>query len=112
MDLSVIETDGQAEEFLSALANKDHPCPVLVLLDLNLPELHSEPFLRQLRAHPSCAHIDVVVVSSSDNPADCEFARVPGTDKFFHKPTDLEDFLKLGDVVAAHLASYASDQSK
>ena len=51
VDLSVIETDGQAEEFLSALANKDDPCPVLVLLDLNLPELHSKHFLRQLRMH-------------------------------------------------------------
>ena len=112
MDLSVIETDGQAEEFLSALANKDDPCPVLVLLDLNLPELHSEHFLRQLRMHPSCAYVEVVVVSSSDNPADREFARVLGTDKFFHKPTDLEDFLKLGDVVAAHLASDKSDHPK
>ena len=80
------------------------------LLDLNLPELHSEEFLRQLRA--SCAHVDVVVVSSSDNPADREFARVLGVDTFFQKPTDLEEFLKLGDVVAAHVASYASDQSK
>ena len=51
VDLSVIKTDGQAEEFLSALANKDDPRPVLVLLDLNLPELHSEDFLRQLRMH-------------------------------------------------------------
>ena len=55
VNLCVIETDGQAEEFLSALANKDHPYPVLVLLDLKLPELHWEPFLRQLSAHPSCA---------------------------------------------------------
>ena len=60
----------------------------------------------------SCAYVDVVVDSSSDNPADREFARVLRTDKFFHKPTDLEDFLKLGDVVAAHLASYESDHSK
>jgi len=110
VDLCVMDTDDQAEEFLSALANEDNPCPVLVLLDLNLPKLRSEEFLRQLRA--SCAHVDIVIVSSSDNPADREFARVLGVDTFFQKPTDLEEFLKLGDVVAAHVASYASDQSK
>jgi hypothetical protein len=31
VDLCVIETDARAEEFLSALGDKEHPCPVLVI---------------------------------------------------------------------------------
>ena len=109
VDLCVIDTEGQADEFFSTLGDNEHACPVLVLLDLNLPELEPEKFLRQLRTHPSCAHVDVVVLSSTNNLAERQFARALGTDKFFLKAADLEEFLKLGDVVAAHLASYDSD---
>jgi len=44
VDLCVIDTEGQADEFFSTPGDNEHPCPILVLLDLNLPELEPEKF--------------------------------------------------------------------
>jgi CheY-like chemotaxis protein len=54
--------------------------------------------LRQFREH--CGRdIPIVVVSSSYAPADVARAYELGAQHFFHKPSDLDEFLKFGALV-------------
>ena len=48
-----------------------------------------------------CAQTPVIVVTSSDAPKDHERVARIGISSYFRKPTDLEDFMKLGEVVKA-----------
>jgi CheY-like chemotaxis protein len=89
----------EAVEFL-ANAERDPraPSPDLVLLDLNIPKVDGFEVLRRIRASEKHAQVPVIIVSSSDSPADRnEAARF--ANGYFRKPADLWEFLKLGDVL-------------
>ncbi len=95
-----VATDGQqAIDFLArADAEDGAPCPHLVLLDLNLPKISGFEVLRHVRLSARCKEIPVVVMTSSDSPVDQRMACELGA-RYFRKPTDYEEFLKLGDVL-------------
>jgi CheY-like chemotaxis protein len=79
------------------------PCPALLLLDLNLPKRSGQEVLERVRRSSKCGHIPVVILTSSDSPADrAETARL-GATAYFRKPTDLEAFMRIGEVVKAIL---------
>jgi CheY-like chemotaxis protein len=63
-----VAKDGQdALSYLREI-DKDQsvPCPELVLLDLNLPEVPGIEILKELRSGSRCSHAHVIVVTSSD----------------------------------------------
>lgn len=74
------------------------PCPVLVLLDLNLPKVNGIEVLRQLR-NSSCRDTAVIVVSSSDSQSDRDAVRALGAAAYFRKPTDLKAYMDLAHIV-------------
>ena len=80
------------------------PCPDLVLLDLNLPKDDGATVLKEFRRYPECAHVPVIVVTSSDSPKDRELMAELGVSYYFRKPTDYEDFMQLGTIVKEVLA--------
>lgn len=99
--LYVVEDGEQAAAFIQA-AGTDGPCPDLILLDLNLPRQDGQELLLKVREHPHCAGKPVIVISSSDSPQDYELAqRLDAT--FFRKPSDLEEFLRIADLILAKL---------
>src|SRR5512133_1166228 len=60
--------DGRAAiQYLSGMneyADRErHPLPAVVLLDLNLPEVHGFDVLRWIRSQPGHSHLPVVVFS-------------------------------------------------
>ncbi len=84
-------SDGQAA--IDYLSGKDHygdrqayPLPAVVLLDLNLPEVHGFEVLKWIRAQPAYSHLPVVVFSSSELPDDQMRARLLGANEFLMKP--------------------------
>lgn len=84
--------DGQAAlDYLAGLGNyadrKMHPLPELVLLDLNLPELHGFEVLQRIRTHPANATLPVVIFSSSEREEDQARARLLGANDYFKKPS-------------------------
>ena len=93
-------TDGQqAIEFIAqAERDPDAPCPHFLLLDINLPKADGFEVLRRLRASERCKTIPVVVISSSDSPADRSQAAQLGAG-YFRKPPSYEEFLKVGAVL-------------
>jgi two-component system, chemotaxis family, response regulator Rcp1 len=94
-------TDAEtAAGYLSRMGSTpDFPCPALVIMDLNLPRGDGLDLLKQIRAHPECGKVPVVVMSSSDSPRDRSVAENLGNTKFFRKPADLDAFLGIGKIV-------------
>ncbi len=74
-------------------------CPHVVLLDLNLPKRSGHWVLRQIRSSHRCAAVPVVVVSSSEAPADLEQNKSLGATAYFKKPNDVDELMKLGALV-------------
>lgn len=85
--------------------DKNAPCPTLLLLDLNLPRHSGDEVLQRLRRSSRCGNIPVVVLTSSDAPQDRLRAAALGANSCFLKPSDLTEFMKLGQVVAKLIGS-------
>ena len=99
-ELFVMRDGGEALDYIAGIGEPNRPpCPDLVLLDLNLPKVDGLDILAEFRKHPQCTHTPVIVISSSDAPKDRERAGALGVTRYFRKPSDLEEALKLGSVV-------------
>lgn len=97
----VVAHDGEkAIEFVEAAeTNPAAPCPQLILLDLNLPRTSGTDVLRRLRKSPRCSNVPVIIVTSSDAPSDRAETASLGASRYFLKPHNIDDYLKLGSVV-------------
>ena len=84
--------DGQAAlDYLSGTGvyaeRENHPLPGVVLLDLNLPEVHGFDVLKWIRMHPLHSQLPVVIFSSSVHGEDQARARLLGANEFVTKPS-------------------------
>jgi two-component system, chemotaxis family, response regulator Rcp1 len=97
----VVAKDGtEARRYIDRMGtNPDDPCPDIILLDLNLPQASGFELFLQFRNHPLCTQTPVIVVTSSDAAKDRTRAAELGAARYFRKPSDYEDFLKLGAVL-------------
>jgi CheY-like chemotaxis protein len=103
-DLHIVRDGSAAVQFLnSADQDPNAPVPDLILLDLNLPKKNGNEFLRDLRNVTRYQDALVVVVTSSDSQRDREAAAALGVAGYFRKPSDFEEFMKLGPLVRALL---------
>lgn len=99
-DLYVVQDGEKAIRFFDqADQDPSAPCPVLVLLDINLPKKPGRDVLRHMRQSRRCAKSLVVVVSSSDSERDRAEMGNLGVNGYFCKPSDYADFMKLGELV-------------
>jgi CheY-like chemotaxis protein len=99
-ELYVVQDGAEAIQFIARMGEPgEAPCPDLMLLDLNLPKAEGQQVLAAFRKHPACAHTPVIVVSSSDAPRDRARIGELGVARYFRKPSELEEFMKLGAVV-------------
>lgn len=69
-------------------------CPVLLLLDINMPELNGFDVLRWLRTQPSAAWVSVVVLSSSGESDDIRQAAALGALCYIVKPPDVYELAR------------------
>jgi two-component system, chemotaxis family, response regulator Rcp1 len=99
VDVHVAQDGERAVDFIArAEQDPDRPCPHILLLDLNLPKIDGFEVLRRIRASEKCKDIPVLIVTSSDSPNDRKTAAEFGA-SYFRKPTDYEQFLKIGSVL-------------
>jgi len=98
--LHVVDDGERAMDFIQRI-DRDSTlhCPKLFLLDLHLPKRDGEEVLRCLRASERCRQTPVVVLTSSDSPSDRETATRNAALHYFRKPSTLEQYMQLGDVV-------------
>jgi chemotaxis family two-component system response regulator Rcp1 len=102
-EMHVVPDGEKALRFLDRVENGELPCPDIVLLDINLPRRTGTDVLARLRGSDLCREARVVVLSSTEAPGDREALCELGANDYFRKPTNLDDFLKLGEVVKRHL---------
>jgi two-component system, chemotaxis family, response regulator Rcp1 len=102
-----LETAENGEEMLKMIAALDHDpsasCPDLFLIDLNLPRKPGDEILARIRQSSRCAHVPVIVITSSDSPRDRARVRELGASFYFRKPADLEKFMAIGGIVREFL---------
>ena len=99
-ELHVVQDGEQALRFIERMGKPGTaPCPDLLLLDLNLPKVEGQQVLAEFRRHPKCESTPVIVVSSADAPRDRARMGDLGISYYFRKPSELDDYMKLGGVI-------------
>jgi CheY-like chemotaxis protein len=71
-----------------------------MILDLNLTTHSGIEILRRVRAIPALAGLSVVILTSSDSRDDRRQAELVGTNGYFRKPIELEDFMQMGREIS------------
>ncbi|OGS04766.1 MAG: hypothetical protein A3I76_01010 [Elusimicrobia bacterium RIFCSPLOWO2_02_FULL_61_11] len=81
-----------AREALDALAAA---VPSVIILDIQLPDMHGVEFLRVIRESERLKNVPVIFISARyTEPADRSEAMLAGAGAFFSKPVDLEELWK------------------
>jgi CheY-like chemotaxis protein len=75
--------------------------PKLVLLDLNLPDMHGADVLQKLQQNPATAEIPVVILSANATPSQIERLLTAGARNYLTKPFDIDPFLAVIDEFTA-----------
>ncbi len=73
--------------------------PQLVLLDLDLPDLHGSKVLEALQAQPETAKIPVIVISADATPSQIERMLTAGARNYLTKPFEIRRLLCMFDEV-------------
>jgi two-component system, chemotaxis family, response regulator Rcp1 len=112
-DLHVLKDGEQAVRFFDQADGDDAaPCPVLVILDINLPRKHGGEVLQHIRKSRRCGGGLVIAISTSDSARDREDMTKLGANGYFHKPSDYREFMKLGDMARELLNADGSWQGR
>jgi CheY-like chemotaxis protein len=99
-ELHVVRDGEEALAFVAKIdAPNGVPRPDLVLLDLNLPKIDGPDVLAAFRKHPLCASTPIIVITSSDAIRDRGRMASLGVARYFRKPSDLGEFMRLGALV-------------
>ena len=69
-----------------------HTLPLLLLLDLNLPQLDGYQVLARLKADERTKHIPVVILTTTDEPYEIERCYALGCNVYITKPVEYEQF--------------------
>ena len=75
--------------------------PQLVLLDLDLPDIHGSKVLEGLRMHPETAQTPVIVISADATSSQIERMLSAGARTYLTKPFDIRRFLCMLDEILA-----------
>ena len=77
--------------------------PEVILLDLDLPDLHGREVLRTLRTDPLSRNTPVVIISANALPRSVENLLRAGANAYLTKPIDVREFLRVLDEQFAAL---------
>ncbi|HLH05554.1 MAG TPA: response regulator [Bryobacteraceae bacterium] len=109
IELEILLDGEQAIDFFERVEHDpDLSCPTLIILDINLPKKQGGEVLKQIRRGPKCSAAPVLVVSTSDSQPDRERMASLGADGYFRKPSEYEEFMKLGAIAKKWLGPQSS----
>jgi CheY-like chemotaxis protein len=99
VELHVVADGEQARDLFQKAVEDPHALqPDVLLLDLNLPRIDGIALLRRLREQAQWKALPVMIITSSDAPADRASAESLGA-SYFRKPVNYEAFLKIGPAL-------------
>jgi two-component system, chemotaxis family, response regulator Rcp1 len=99
-ELEVFDDGEQGVEFVERIDQDTTLArPQLFLLDLNLPKKTGAQILERVRQSPTCGSVPVVILTSSDSRQDKALATHLKATGYFRKPSQLDEFMRLGPYV-------------
>jgi CheY-like chemotaxis protein len=78
---------------VQGLAMAESPQPVLIVLDIQMPEMDGYEVAARLRAKPATAGIPILVVTSYAQAGDRQRAMSLGVADYLEKPFEPDDFI-------------------
>ena len=93
-DSVIIRVLDNAKTALQILESKQNPVD-LIFLDLNMPLMDGQDFLRILKKNEALNQIPVVVLSTISHPITIKYAKELGALDFITKPTKLSELKKI-----------------
>ncbi len=75
---------------------------IVILLDINMPNLDGKSILRLLKTNENYKHIPVVMLCTSDNPDDIEESYALGASGYLVKPIVPEEMLRALNTHGSH----------
>jgi len=103
----ILAEDGEKAIALAKSSAPNQPLD-LVVLDINLPRHKGDEVLRQLRAEPSFRDTPVIVMTSSEAPADRAAAEWFGASRYIRKPSDLDELIEVARMIEKLLKQSSS----
>ena len=101
----VVKDGEQAMRFFERADNDSTmPCPALVILDINLPKRQGGEVLEYMRQSRRCASAPVIAISTSESVRDRERMASLGANCYFRKPSEYDEYMKLGGIAESLLA--------
>ena len=82
--------------------------PKLILLDLNLPDMHGSDVIEKLQGDPATAQLPVVVLSADATPSQIERLLTAGARNYLTKPFDIDPFLAVVDEMVGERVAAAN----
>lgn len=84
----------EALDLLRGTANQPalQPLPALVMLDLNMPRMNGVEFLQEIRGDAQLRHLNVFVMTTSEEESDRAATRALGVAGYIVKPLTFERF--------------------
>jgi CheY-like chemotaxis protein len=84
LQIRFVENGKQVLDYLTG--SPDAARPVLIVLDLNMPEMDGRQTLQQLKGHPKFRDIPVAIVTTSSNKIDRDVCQRLGASLYLTKP--------------------------
>jgi CheY-like chemotaxis protein len=94
----------QATSGENGIALAQAHAPRLILLDLDLPDVHGSEVIQRLQKEPATAQIPVVVISGDTTPSQIERLLVLGARNYLTKPYEIQPFLAIVDEILEETA--------
>jgi chemotaxis family two-component system response regulator Rcp1 len=111
-ELTLIDDGSDALAFIERRGKyADLPAPDLAILDLNVPKCDGLEILEAMRANRAFADVPVAVLSSSSSPRDRAQMEVFRIGRYITKPPDLDEYLKIGQIVKELLIHSTSSRT-
>lgn len=105
VDVRVVRDGEQALDMLKHWEDtSSRPRPFLILLDWNLPRVSGADVLAYARHSQYWKAVPIVVVTSTDSRAEIGQITAAGATAHFRKPTDLDAYLDLNQIVLEALS--------
>ncbi len=101
-----IEVARDGEEALAWIPRWEagEPCPIVILMDINMPKIGGLEVLRQLKSHPVFRTIPVVMLTTSAVSQDVESAYQHGANSYIVKPVDFDKFIVVAEQIELYWA--------
>ena len=93
--INSIRVAGDGQEALNILLTSGEPLPELLILDLRLPKTDGLKVFAELRRQERTKALPVLILTSSDDPADRETCFKLGAIDFLIKPLELSELKQL-----------------